>query len=352
MKSLIVLLSLTLAGMEAAHAEDSGEQPCAAAHAALPDAPEAALAALDGASPGAGCAGGETEAALLRSYAEQIAGAGKSRSVSSLKKSLKRYDDSGGAPSRLVGLVLTAIAERQLAERNERAFETAGRAEAVLAATAPNDLPSRAKSVLQQAAARLLKQPNFSSDVVDAFNDASRARALLSGALTEHDPAYLSAVAWQAAILGVAASDRRVSIDQSVAAKALAVLSPSGCDASWKREELASVRRELSWSGSLMGARRFLGAVAVVELDADGAPVLKSVASEARLPALTTLPEAAIRWRDKAASTALGRWTLDASAPPECRGPTLIPFGSYVPDPGDASGVLRELPQNYQSSTE
>lgn len=339
-----VILSIAPGGASLA-AEPPAGTSCAAALSGLPEA-------LGAASSDAQCPGGEREASLFRAYAEFRTSDNPARSATALKKALQRYDDAGGPPSRLVGLTLIAIAERLLADGNEHAFERAARAEEVLAATAPDDISARAGAIRYQAAARLLKRRTFSSDIADAFGDATRARRLFSGDDMQREPSFLETVAWQAAILGLAAGNRRVVIDEGAAREAMAVLSPPECDPFWRRGGLAAVKRKASWAGSLMSYRRFLGVIVKIDLDEQGRASLESVAAEAAFPSKTGRPEAAARARDKSITVALDRWELESSAPLQCRAPTLVPLAAFLPEADGGGVILRDWPLNYQGSTE
>ena len=308
--------------------------------------PAAAYDALQR-GPELACAGGQPEEALLRAYVAFKALDERPPEALKLRRAVKNYDKAGGAPSRLLGLSLNAVARQQLAEGKDQALRTAERAEQVFLAAAPDDRASRARSIIWQAAARLIKQPNFSSDTVDAFKEASRARGLFEGDEMTNDQAYFEAVAWQAAILGLAAGDRRAAVEDAAALSALSI-TPRGCDAVWTRGALATVRQRRPWSGHLMNGGGFLGAVAVIRAGADGAAELSEIAAEARIPSVDRIEERALRSRDRAVERALNRWRISADAPPECKSDVSAVFGVYIPEQGGAGAVLNEWPLNYE----
>lgn len=284
---------------------------------------------------------------MLRAYVEYKANGERSREALILRRAVKDYDKAGGPPSRLLGLSLNGVARQQLAEGKEHALRTAERAEQVFLAVAPDDNAPRSNAIIWQAAARLIKQPNFSSDTLDAFKDASRARRLLEGDEASTDQAYLQAVAWQAAILGIVAGDRRASVDDAAASGALALI-PEECDAVWTREALATVKRRRPWSGHLTTGGGLLGAIAIVNARPDGTSELAGIAAEARFPTVDPINEQSLRSRDRALERSLVRWRVAADTRPECRSGILVPLGVYVAERSGAGGILNELPQNYE----
>lgn len=321
---------------------------CAKAISLLDSDPAAAVEVLQTA-PELACPAGEPESALLRAYVAYRMQGERPPEALKLWRAVKDYDKAGGASSRLLGLALNGVARQQLAEGKDQALRTAERAEQVLLAAAPEDRASRARAIIWQAAARLIKQPNFSTDTVDAFNDASRARNLLEGDAMKNDQAYLEAVSWQAAILGLIAGDRRAAVEDAAALGALSVM-PNGCDGVWTRDALATVKQRRPWSGHMMNGGGFLGAIAVVQAATDGAAELSEVAAEARFPSVDRLEERAVRSRDKAVDRALKRWRIAAGAPSQCKTGVVVALGVYVPERGGAGAILNNWPLNYEPS--
>jgi len=294
------------------------------------------------------CSGGAAGSALLAAYVEYKLNQG-SREAAALSRAISDYEKADGPPSRLVALAYYEVARRQLSVGNKRAIDTAARAEAALQAAAPEDLPRRARAILAKAAARINKKPNFSSDFVEAYKDASRARELFVNADPTATLAYLGTVAWQAAILGLIAGERRANVEDADALAALSAL-PSACNAFWDRSALAVVKRRLAWSGSLVGAGAFYGVVAVVDADADGKAKLVGIAAESRLSALGRPPIGIVDARFNAVEKALQRWRLAADAPEECRTGALIPLGVYIPEAPDSGFDLSNWPSNAAPS--
>lgn len=318
---------------------------CAEAEALLDRDPAAALLLMQSVSSAEqDCIGGAAHADLIKAYAEFKAGGMRVRDASRLKRPLRAYEESGGAPSRLVGLAQSDVARLQLAEMNEKALATAKRAEASLLSAAPEDVISRARAVVWQAAARLIKKPNFSADLKDAFEDASRARALFGETPDATEPAFFETIAWQAAILGLIAGDARAQVDESAAAKALAVVPSVSCDAPWTRAPLATVKHRRAWSGSLVSSGAMLGVVARVDASDDGAAAFAGVVAEARFPSLRDTTNAERAARDRAISNALERWRVEAAAPADCKSGILVPLGAYRPERSGEGNVLNELP--------
>ncbi len=330
-------------------ASAQSESFCSMALSQIESDPISAIDLISSApSPDWECAGGESEANLLAAYA-YYKSSGSSREFDALRGAVRDYDKSGAGPSRVLGLALIEVATRQLAEGNERALRTAERAEDVLVASAPEDDGARARAILAQSAATLIKQPNFASDLIEAFDRASRARSLFGDATAASSSDHLEAVAWQAAILGVIAGNRRAKIDEAAASSALAV-APASCDAAWDRSALSSANRRVSWSGSMMSGGGFLGVVAVVDAAEDGTAVLARIAGEARLPSIDPVHEAKLRSRDKAVRNALKRWRLSDGAAAECRSGVLAPLGVYIRESGGAGAILNDWPLNYTPS--
>ncbi len=355
MKRLSAIVALfSVSGLACPALADQGgaaKSICAEALERLDESPAVALAKIQSANEGqSGCEGGEAEASLLRAYAEHKVDGRNSRTASRLKDAVRRYEKGGGRPSRLVGLALLDVARRQLAESNERALETAESAERALLASAPDDRTSRARAINWQAAALLVKKPNFSSDLVAAFEQASRARRLFDEESGGGDPGFLEAVAWQAAILGLIAGDSRAAIDDAAATKALAVLAPAGCDAVWSRDSLAAVKRRRPWSGGLLSAGQVIGVVAIIDAGEDGSAAMTNIVAEARLPSLDDVRESEVRSRDKATARALKRWRVREPAPDECKSEVLAPLGAYRPERSGAGAVLNEWPINNNNS--
>ena len=346
-KSIMLAAAAALAAGSAASAQ--ADNFCSTALLQVENDPTLALELmLSAPSPDLECAGGAVEAKLLKAYA-YYKSAGKSREFDDLRSALSDYDKSGAGPSRLLGLALIEIARRRLAEGNERALRTAERAEQVLLASAPDDIGARARAILLQSATTLIKQPSFASDLIDAFDRASRARSLFGDATATSSSDHLEAVAWQAAILGIIAGNRRAQVDEAIASSALAV-GPASCDAAWDRSALASVNRRTSWSGSMMSGGGFLGVVAVVDAADDGTAVLAGIVSEARLPSIEPVQEAKFLSRDKAVRSALKRWRLSDGAAADCRSGVLAPLGVYIREADSAGAILRDWPLNYTPS--
>jgi len=340
---IVSLTAFALLPASPAAANLSGR--CAEAEALLDHDPAAALSLMQSVSRAEqDCIGGAVHADLITAYAEFKAGGMRIRDASRLKRPLRAFEESGGAPSRLVGLAQIAVAHLQLAEINEKALATAKRAEASFLAGAPDDVISRSRAIVWQAAARLIKRPNFSADLMDAFEDASRARALFGETPDATEPAFLETIAWQAAILGLIAGDARAQVDESAAAKALAVVPSVICDAPWTRAPLATVKHRRSWTGSLMSSGVLLGAVARVDASDDGAAALGGVAAEARFPSLQDTTNAERAARDRAVSRALERWRVEAAAPADCKSGILVPLGAYRPERSGEGNILNELP--------
>lgn len=322
---------------------------CAAALGLLSDNPEAALAALNSRPLGASCPNGAEEEGLLLAFAAYLADGEASRDSTALRRAIRDYEKAAGPSTRLYGMALVALAERNLATGSDDAFETAKKAEEVLVVSAPDDKALIAKSILRQAAAHLLRQPNFSSDTIAAFEHATRARAVFSGDGLHENPVYLETVAWQAAILGMAAGDPRATIDAADASAAMKVFGENQCADHWSHKKFPSVRKKLQWAGNLFNARRFLGIVVAVDATAAGEAEKFEVASVARFPFLDDPTEREIKAWDKAIATALKRWTISDSAPLECRLKSYIPLGSFISGYEESVDFLSGIPVNIGS---
>ena len=294
--------------------------------------PEAAYVLLDAHSASKQ---GQPEFDLHYAYADYRANGRKRRAERNLKQAIEAYDAAGGAETYIFGRILTDYAAIQLENKQERyARDTASRAEAIVTASRPDDLRARMWPILWAGYSHTLEDPLFDSNLIEAYNEFARARALFTSQPAGSAPVSgeYEAIAAQAAAAGLLATRNPRAAD----------LEPMG--AVFQVSEGAEI--DTLCAGSLIGkapsvarnapdwAPHFTdmlgrGHVVSVDFDTNGKMTSFSVLAEPFPPNVREDDKFHEKFRDRDLKKALKRWRVADGADPRCRENRIVVLTGY-----------------------
>ncbi len=285
---------------------------------------------------------GQPEFDLHYAYADYRANGRKVRAERRLKQAIEAYDAAGAAETYVLGRILTDYAAIQL-ENNQGSFarETTEWAEAVLTAARPEDLRARMWPILWAGYSHTLEDPLFDSDLVNAYTEFSRARALFTSqpAGSELVSGEYVAVAAQAAAAGLLATRNPRAAELEHMGEAFQISEGVEIDAlcagSLTGKAPSVARNAPDWAPHFMG-RLGEGRIVAVDFDQNGHMKAFRVLAEPFPPIVREDDKFHDRFRDKAVKKALKRWQVASGADARCYENRLIVLTGYSRNEEDA----------------